>query len=168
MLAKKNFKSAKSMSLKNHIEKNKNIVSILYWLNFIIVISLNIIVYFYIDKLEHTSCECKIMWKHKYIKYATIMLIFLYIFKNFIVRYKKSINLYGNYIQYLENLYNTILIIFGGFFIQTLFFDDQNAKCTDCKYNKYRTLFIFTIFYIIIIACTVPAISYVISIFFKL
>lgn len=168
MLAKKNFKSAKSMSLKNHIEKNKNIVSILYWLNFIIVISLNIIVYFYIDKLEHKSCECKIMWKHKYIKYATIMLIFLYIFKNFIVRYKKSINLYGNYIQYLENLYNTILIIFGGFFIQTLFFDDQNTKCTDCKYNKYRTLFIFTIFYIIIIACTVPAISYVISIFFKL
>ena len=47
-------------------------------------------------------------------------------------------------------------------------FDDQNMKCTDCKYNKYRTMFIFTIFYIIIIACTVPAISYIISIFFKL
>lgn len=168
MISKKNLKSIKSMSFKNHIEKNKNIVSIIYWLNFTIIISLNILVYFYINNLEKTSCECKIMWKHKYIKYATIILIFLYIFKNIMIKYKKSINLYGNYIQYIENLYNTVLIIFGGFFIQTLFFDDQNMKCTDCKYNKYKTMFIFTIFYIIIIACTVPAISYIISIFFKL
>ena len=167
MLVKKNLKSKKGISIKNHIEKNKNIVSLLYWLNFIVIISLNILVYFYIDKLENKECECKIMWKHKYIKYATIILIFLYIFKNIIINYKNTINLYGNYIQYIENLYNTILIIFGGFFVQTLFFDDQNKTCTDCKYNKYRTMFIFIIFYLIIISCTLPAISYMISIFFK-
>ena len=167
MLVKKNLKSKKGISIKNHIEKNKNIVSLLYWLNFIVIISLNILVYFYIDKLENKECECKIMWKHKYIKYATITLIFLYLFKNIIINYKNTINLYGNYIQYIENLYNTILIIFGGFFVQTLFFDDQNKTCTDCKYNKYRTMFIFIIFYLIIISCTLPAISYMISIFFK-
>ena len=79
----------------------------------------------------------------------------------------KNINLYGNYIQYLDNIYNTILIIFGGFFIQTLFFDDQNKTCTDCKYNKFRTMYVFSILYLLIITGTVPAISYIISIFFK-
>ena len=167
MLVKKNLKSKKNISIKNHIEKNKNIVSLLYWLNFIVIISSNIIVYFYINNLENEKCDCKIMWKHKYIKYATIILIFLYIFKNIIIKYENTINLYGNYILYIENLYNTVLIIFGGFFIQTLFYDDQNKVCTDCKYNKYRTMFIFIIFYLIIIACTVPAVSYMISIFFK-
>jgi phosphoglycerol transferase MdoB-like AlkP superfamily enzyme len=141
---------------------SKNIISNLFAL---IPIITNSIIIFYLYHLEDTTCNCIRDWRHEFIKYIAMILIFIdaivLFYKSFEDKISEKIKLY----KIIISVINVLYCIFAFFYIGDL--DKTNCICAVEKQKGIHGFLFYFWRYILLIFAGIIILDIIINITIK-
>jgi hypothetical protein len=120
-------------------------IDLIFVLIYIIIIILNSIIIYYLNKLEYNNCKCIKSWRHNFIKYVSIIFLIIYILILIISLYHSNIIMEGgnSVLRKLILIITCIItpiVYFVKYLILNKYIKDINSKKCNCVISNQKKL----------------------------